>query len=347
MVAPTSPTNHDERDWYALVLGIGNVLYADEGFGVRALEALNAQYRFPSNVRVMDGGTQGIFLLPWVRSTERLLILDAIDFGLAPGELRMIRDDDVPCFMGAKKVSMHQAGFQEVLACAALSGDYPRHLALVGVQPEILDDYGGSLTAKVKARIPEAVALARQVLDEWGVARVERNLPLQPGESTGPGAVEMDCYELGRPRPGAGTVGMYHPLVQSLIEDCHYPEITLENHDAFINQPGVRVLYFVGDPKRNRESTDVAVVLPELVEAFGGQLQPGVVAEYSTIGVELERRYGFRKWPALVFLRDGGYLGAISGIRNWADYLQTIPELLSAEPHRSPGFKIPVVVEAQ
>lgn len=136
---------------------------------------------------------------------------------------------------------------------------------------------------------------------------------------------------------------MYHPLVQALIDDLEYPEVTVDNHAAFIGQPGVSVLYFVGDPKRNRESTDVAVVLPELVKTFVG-LRPGVVADYTGSGKELERHYGFRKWPALVFLRDGRYLGVISGIRNWVDYLQAIPELLASKPSRPPGFKIPVVV---
>ncbi|MBT8447178.1 MAG: HyaD/HybD family hydrogenase maturation endopeptidase, partial [Gammaproteobacteria bacterium] len=136
-----------------LVLGIGNVLYADEGFGIRAVEALNARYAFPESVRVMDGGTQGIFLLPWVCSAQRLLILDAVDFGMEPATLRLVRGDDVPCFMGAKKVSMHQAGFQEVLSTAELSESLPERLALVGVQPALLDDYGGSLTDGVKACI--------------------------------------------------------------------------------------------------------------------------------------------------------------------------------------------------
>ena len=62
-----------------LVLGIGNILWADEGFGIRVVEALNAEYRLPADVCVMDGGTQGLFLLPWVRNASRLLILDAID----------------------------------------------------------------------------------------------------------------------------------------------------------------------------------------------------------------------------------------------------------------------------
>ena len=76
-------------DTDTLILGIGNVLWADEGFGVRCVEELNRRYVFDDNVRVMDGGTQGLFLLPWVSGVSRVLIFDAIDFGLAPGELRV------------------------------------------------------------------------------------------------------------------------------------------------------------------------------------------------------------------------------------------------------------------
>jgi hydrogenase maturation protease len=190
-----------EGRWHTLVLGIGNVLYADEGFGVRALESLNARYRFPEGVRLMDGGTQGIFLLPWVRSAERLLIFDAIDFGLPAGQLRLIRDADVPCYMGVKKVSMHQAGFQEVLASAAFSGSYPRALALVGVQPDVLDNYGGSLTPTIKARIPDALDAALRVFAEWDIEVVARRVPLESGEFTGPRAVDIARYEWREPPP--------------------------------------------------------------------------------------------------------------------------------------------------
>ena len=182
-----------------LVLGIGNVLYADEGFGIRAVEALNARYTFPDTVRVMDGGTQGIFLLPWVRSADRLLIFDAVDFGMAPATLKLVRGNDVPRYMGAKKVSMHQAGFQEVLASADLADSLPAKLALVGVQPELLNDYGGSLTDGVKAQIEPAIALARRVLTDWGVDCVERGSRPQGVDLTGPDALEIDEYEQGRP----------------------------------------------------------------------------------------------------------------------------------------------------
>jgi len=182
-----------------LVLGLGNVLWADEGFGVRAVEALHAAYHFPPQVRVMDGGTQGIFLIPWVRSCKRLLILDAIDYGLEPGTIKVIRDEEVPRFMGARKMSMHQAGFQEVLMTAKFSGDFPEHIALVGVQPELLDDYGGSLRPSVKGRVQEAVDLALGILREWGIDPQPRQQPLASGEGIGPDELEMNAYESGRP----------------------------------------------------------------------------------------------------------------------------------------------------
>lgn len=188
----------DPAAFDTLILGIGNILWADEGFGIRAVEALNEQYTFPPEVRVMDGGTQGIFLLPWVRGASRLLIFDAVDFGLPPATLKLVRGDDVPRYMGAKKVSMHQAGFQEVLSTADLSGELPGEIALVGMQPEILDDYGGSLRSSVRAGVGEAVAMARTVLEEWGIP-----IQLRPGstevELVGPGELDIRDYEEGRP----------------------------------------------------------------------------------------------------------------------------------------------------
>ena len=118
-----------------LVLGIGNLLWADEGFGVRCVEALAAQWTFPEHVQVVDGGTQGLYLLPQVEATSRLLVFDAIDWGLPAGTLQVIEGEDVPRFMGAKKMSLHQTGFQEVIACADLRGKCPQELVLIGVQP--------------------------------------------------------------------------------------------------------------------------------------------------------------------------------------------------------------------
>lgn len=134
---------------------------------------------------------------------------------------------------------------------------------------------------------------------------------------------------------------MTHPLIQRLFDEYDYPEITLETHDEFISQPGITVLFLAGDVKTVRDTTDVAVVLPELVNVFKGRLIPGVAA--ADAERELHRHYGCGAWPALVFLRDGGYLGAITRIQNWPEYLHDINELITADVRRPPGFRIPVV----
>lgn len=177
--------DNDRQDGI-LVLGIGNLLWADEGFGIRAVEALDATWRFPARVRLVDGGTQGLALLPYVRAASSLLILDAVDFGMAPGEVCVIHGDDVPRFMGAKKVSMHQTGFQEVLAAARMLCEYPKRLALIGVQPAVLDDFGGGLSAEVKACLPRTIAIAVTMLSTWGVVAERRTANVGQGSSAEP-----------------------------------------------------------------------------------------------------------------------------------------------------------------
>jgi hydrogenase maturation protease len=153
-----------------LLLGIGNVLWADEGFGVRVIERLQKSYRFPDNVKVMDGGTQGVYLVEHVQAADVLIVFDAIDYGLLPATLKCIENDEVPNFLGAKKMSLHQTGFQEVLAMAQMLGSYPKHLLLIGVQPEELEDYGGSLRSSVKAKIEPAIAIAFDYLQRFGIS---------------------------------------------------------------------------------------------------------------------------------------------------------------------------------
>jgi len=204
-IATMSIADGDPGAYDTLILGIGNVLWADEGFGIRTIETLHERYIFPDNVRVMDGGTQGIFLIPWVRNAKRLLIFDAVDFGLAPATLKVIRDDEVPRFMGAKKVSMHQTGFQEVLASADLAGDLPLQMVLIGVQPELLDDYGGSLRNSVKMKIDPAIERGLAILDEWNVSWQLREKSLTR-EELGPTALDIQNYENERPSTGGEPV---------------------------------------------------------------------------------------------------------------------------------------------
>jgi hydrogenase maturation protease len=203
----------------ALVLGIGNVLWADEGFGVRAVEALHAAYAFPETVTLQDGGTLGLNLYEAVAAARRVLVFDAIDFRLPPGTLRVLCDDEVPAW-GRVKLSPHQLGFNDVLALARFHDCAPEAIVAIGVQPVTLDDFGGSLTEPVRRRVPEAVALAAAQMAAWGLPGV----PRVPGAVFAPlnaASLALDAYESGRPTeaearrdgdprvlgPGQGTRG--------------------------------------------------------------------------------------------------------------------------------------------
>lgn len=136
---------------------------------------------------------------------------------------------------------------------------------------------------------------------------------------------------------------MTHPLIERLLVELGYPEINLANHDAFVATAGMNVIFFPGNAETVRDATDVAVVLPELVEAFARQIRPGVVTDVFGDGKQLKRQYGFTEYPALVFVRDGEYVGTIPRVQDWADYLSRISDLFVAPPSRAPGFKIPVI----
>jgi len=130
-----------------------------------------------------------------------------------------------------------------------------------------------------------------------------------------------------------------HALIDRLCSDLGYVQVSLENHDEFVRAPGLNVLFFPGDPQTVNDATDVAVVLPELVQAFSGRLTPGVVTDTFGDGTTLKRQYGFQRYPALVFVRDGEHVTSIERIRDWAEYLTRISGLLETASAASPSAK--------
>lgn len=182
-----------------LVLGIGNLLWADEGWGVRVVEELDRLYDFPEAVRLMDGGTQGLYLIQHVCEADVLLVFDAIDYDLPPGTLKVVEGGEVPRFMGAKKISLHQTGFQEVIMTAELLGKCPQHMMLIGVQPVELDDFGGSLREEPRRQMRRAMDLGLAYLRRFGVMAMERADRSSPRETLTSAETAIEVYESKRP----------------------------------------------------------------------------------------------------------------------------------------------------
>lgn len=150
-----------------VLLGIGNVLWADEGFGPKVVERLRECAVLPPDVDLVDGGTQGLYLLPLVQDAARMIVFDAVDFGKPPGTLMVLRDDDIPAFFGQRPLSLHQTGFTDVLAAAALTGRLPGAITLIGVQYENIDTWGGTLSPSVTAALDPAIAMGLRELQAW------------------------------------------------------------------------------------------------------------------------------------------------------------------------------------
>lgn len=140
---------------------------SDDGVGVKVVERLKRDYRFPESVTLLDGGTLGLDLLPRLEGIGRLLILDAMETGKAPGTLVRLTGDEIPAAF-ATKLSPHQMGLQDLLAVAHLQGIVPPEMVMWGVQPTQIA-IGTELSEPVAAQVDIMVETALHELSRWGV----------------------------------------------------------------------------------------------------------------------------------------------------------------------------------
>lgn len=134
---------------------------------------------------------------------------------------------------------------------------------------------------------------------------------------------------------------MYSPLVQRMIDRHGYPIVSEESLEGFLQEHEYSVLFFTENHKTFPESNDVAVVLPELMQAFGGRIRVGVVSRDDERS--LQARFRFRGFPALVFLKRDGYLDVITKVRNWSEYTEEVDRIIKLEVSNPPAFDLTTV----
>ncbi len=132
---------------------------------------------------------------------------------------------------------------------------------------------------------------------------------------------------------------MTSPLIDALTAKHGFASVNAETAPAFLKANAETVLFFAGDSERLVESDDVAVILPEILKQFGGRLTPALVEKPAERALQL--RYRFNAFPALVFCRGEGYLGAICRVLDWQDYLSEIAGILAREPSEPPPYQFP------
>ncbi len=136
-----------------LILGVGNTLRGDDGFGPQVIEWLNAQ-DLPEGVRAVDGGTAGLDLVSMLMGQQRAIIVDAAELGRAPGEWLRFALSDVQLKPDGASLSLHSAGLAEALMLGAALKVLPPEVIIYGVQPQNLD-WRPQLSAEVQAAVPQ------------------------------------------------------------------------------------------------------------------------------------------------------------------------------------------------
>jgi hydrogenase maturation protease len=153
-----------------VVIGVGNTILSDDGAGVHAARLLQGDPRVPAGVTILDGGTLGLELLPYVSDASNVLFLDAVNSGEAPGTLAEMTGKDL---LGTSTgLSVHQLGVADLIAALALVSAKPQDIVVLGVQPAATD-WGTSLSPDVEAALTGLVDAAVAQLRLWKESRGE------------------------------------------------------------------------------------------------------------------------------------------------------------------------------
>ncbi len=158
---------------HIMILGVGNLLFSDEGFGVRVVQRLMEAYTFPENVSLVDGGVLGLNLLGVISSADHLIVVDAIRNGGRPGTLYRLEGDAIPERIRAKN-SVHQIDFLEALTlCQALETAVPKTVIL-GVEPADIDTLSIELTPATAAKVDAVMEMVFKELKRLKVSFKKR-----------------------------------------------------------------------------------------------------------------------------------------------------------------------------
>jgi hydrogenase maturation protease len=164
-----------------LILGLGNLLCSDDGVGAFVAGAIAEPRRAPEGVLVLDGGTLGLSLLPYLEDAEQAILVDAIQADAPPGTIVRLEGDEVGPAVAAR-LSVHQVGVSDLIEAARWRGTVPPTLVLLGVVPETIE-LGVGLSAPVRAAAGD---LLRLVCDE---AR-RLGYPLEPKAGHDPDSLD-------------------------------------------------------------------------------------------------------------------------------------------------------------
>ena len=155
------------------ILGVGNLLLGDEGFGVHVVNRLQEDYRFPTEVELLDGGTAGIMLSPFIEDKDVLFVIDVVSLDAEPGSIHLFDHEDVCSGTIQTRMSPHQVGLLEILDLCRLREKAPQRIEMITVVPADLSTRIG-LSKPLARAMDTVIALLFRKLEKINIFPVER-----------------------------------------------------------------------------------------------------------------------------------------------------------------------------
>lgn len=151
------------------VIGIGNILFNDEGLGIYATQFIKQNYRFTPQIELIDGGTLGMNMIHYYQSYERVLLLDTIsvDESSPAGSVYNL-DAKVLQGLGSCRKTAHEIEVLQTLELGALAGDMAE-IQIIAMVPEEMDNVVMALTATVQQAMPLFIQTIIEELQKWGI----------------------------------------------------------------------------------------------------------------------------------------------------------------------------------
>jgi hydrogenase maturation protease len=157
------------------VLGIGNVLIGDDAVGPTVVNLLEALWEFPEGVVVEDMGTPSLDLAARLSDFDAVIFVDAVSAKAEPGTIRLYTVDEILRHPPGLRLSQHDPSLKETLLTVQLLDTCPRHIILVGVVPQTIEQFG--LSEVVEAAVPLAAEAVIEQLAKLGIASKRRTAP--------------------------------------------------------------------------------------------------------------------------------------------------------------------------
>jgi len=153
------------------ILGLGNVLMGDDGLGPHVVRTLEATYAFPPGVTLIDAGTPGLDLLPFLIDADVVIIVDTIRAEAPAGTVKEYDRDQLLKHLPLSRVSPHDPGVKQTVLALEFSGRAPKEILVLGVVPERIEP-GTELSAPVRRAAAVIADRVRCRLEDLGLPPV-------------------------------------------------------------------------------------------------------------------------------------------------------------------------------